>query len=156
MQPRIPARVPALLLAASLAAGSALAGPPPWAGGGHKGGGEHGHKGRDTQREAVVVRQGAYFSDRHRESVHGYYASHCPPGLAKKRNGCMPPGQAKKAWAVGQPLPTTVVLAPVPQQIVVSLPPPPIHHKYVQVAGDILLIAVGSRMVVDGISGLTR
>jgi len=28
-----------------------------------------------------------------------YYASRgwCPPGLAKKHNGCMPPGQAKKA-----------------------------------------------------------
>lgn len=22
----------------------------------------------------------------------------CPPGLAKKGNGCMPPGQAKKHW----------------------------------------------------------
>jgi hypothetical protein len=26
----------------------------------------------------------------------------CPPGLAKKNNGCMPPGQAKKAYNVGQ------------------------------------------------------
>ncbi|TMJ12743.1 MAG: hypothetical protein E6G94_13150 [Alphaproteobacteria bacterium] len=26
----------------------------------------------------------------------------CPPGLAKKHNGCLPPGQAKKAYAVGQ------------------------------------------------------
>jgi hypothetical protein len=26
----------------------------------------------------------------------------CPPGLAKKHNGCMPPGQAKKAYDVGQ------------------------------------------------------
>ena len=25
----------------------------------------------------------------------------CPPGLAKKRNGCMPPGQAKKIFARG-------------------------------------------------------
>ena len=27
---------------------------------------------------------------------HGRYASNCPPGLAKKHNGCMPPGQARK------------------------------------------------------------
>lgn len=27
---------------------------------------------------------------------------HCPPGLAKKDNGCMPPGQAKKLYEVGQ------------------------------------------------------
>jgi hypothetical protein len=26
----------------------------------------------------------------------------CPPGLAKRDNGCMPPGQAKKAFNAGQ------------------------------------------------------
>ena len=26
----------------------------------------------------------------------------CPPGLAKRGNGCMPPGQAKKTYNVGQ------------------------------------------------------
>jgi hypothetical protein len=26
----------------------------------------------------------------------------CPPGLAKKHNGCLPPGQAKKMFNVGQ------------------------------------------------------
>lgn len=26
----------------------------------------------------------------------------CPPGLARKDNGCMPPGQAKKTYNVGQ------------------------------------------------------
>jgi hypothetical protein len=26
----------------------------------------------------------------------------CPPGLAKKGNGCMPPGQAKRMYSVGQ------------------------------------------------------
>jgi hypothetical protein len=26
----------------------------------------------------------------------------CPPGLAKKQNGCMPPGRAKKLYNVGQ------------------------------------------------------
>jgi hypothetical protein len=147
-------RLLVLLLAA---AGPALAGPPPWAGGGHKGGGDdHGHKGKQERHDVVVVKQGAYFSDRNRQSVHGYYASKCPPGLAKKNNGCMPPGQARKVWAVGQPLPSTVVLAPVPQQIIVTLPPPPVGHRYVQVTGDILLIALGSKMVVDGIHGLTR
>ena len=27
---------------------------------------------------------------------------HCPPGLAKKHNGCMPPGQLKKSYNIGQ------------------------------------------------------
>jgi Ni/Co efflux regulator RcnB len=109
-------------------------------------------------RHGKAPERGAYFDDRHRDSVHRYYASHegksCPPGLAKKHNGCMPPGQAKKQWSVGEPLPRTVVQAPVPRQIIVTLPPPPAGHKYVQVSGDILLVAVGSMMVVDGINGM--
>ncbi len=38
---------------------------------------------------------------------HGNHAAmgHCPPGLAKKGNGCMPPGQAKKLYNIGQRLP---------------------------------------------------
>ncbi|HEY0824239.1 MAG TPA: hypothetical protein VGD76_10665 [Ramlibacter sp.] len=180
-------RLLAVLLAACLGAGPALA-QPPWAGGGGKGGGEDKHerkakaskddrggfeqgkgkkakggdadggKGRNVARKAP--QPGAYFGDRNRDAVRAYYASAgkggkaCPPGLAKKNNGCMPPGQAKK-WDIGQPLPRDVVVYPVPSQLVVSLPPVPVGHKYVQVAGDILLIAIGSKMVVDGISGLS-
>jgi len=32
----------------------------------------------------------------------GYGVGGCPPGLAKKHNGCMPPGQAKKLFRTGQ------------------------------------------------------
>lgn len=32
----------------------------------------------------------------------GYGVGGCPPGLAKKHNGCLPPGQAKKLFNVGQ------------------------------------------------------
>lgn len=77
----------------------------------------------------------------------------CPPGLAKKNNGCLPPGQAKK-WRYGQPLPRDVVWYPVPRELTIRLPAPPLDHKYVRVASDILLIAVGSSMVVDAISDL--
>ena len=38
--------------------------------------------------------------------AHGAYgAVGCPPGLAKKGTGCMPPGQAKKLYNVGQRFP---------------------------------------------------
>jgi hypothetical protein len=35
----------------------------------------------------------------------GYGIGGCPPGLAKKNNGCLPPGQAKKLYGVGQRFP---------------------------------------------------
>lgn len=35
----------------------------------------------------------------------GYGTGNCPPGLAKKNNGCQPPGQARKSYNVGQRLP---------------------------------------------------
>jgi Ni/Co efflux regulator RcnB len=115
--------------------------------------------GKDGRMGRKDLAPGAYFNDRHREAVRVYYASHdpkgCPPGLAKKNNGCMPPGQAKK-WRIGERLPTTVVVAPVPQVVLVKLPPVPPGYRYVDVTGDILLIAIGSQMVVDGINGLMR
>ncbi|MBL8489489.1 MAG: RcnB family protein [Rhodocyclaceae bacterium] len=47
-----------------------------------------------------------------------------------------------------------MVLYEVPRSLNRSLGPPPPGHKYVRVAGDILLIAVGTRMVVDAIKDL--
>jgi hypothetical protein len=37
----------------------------------------------------------------------GYGVGGCPPGLAKKHNGCLPPGQAKKLYHVGQRFPAS-------------------------------------------------
>jgi Ni/Co efflux regulator RcnB len=103
-------------------------------------------------------RAGTYFSDQHRIVIHEYYDDEfkhgrCPPGLAKKHNGCMPPGQARR-WAVGQPLASDVVYYELPSSIVVRLGIPPAGQRYVQIANDILLIAVGTRMVIDGLDGL--
>lgn len=67
----------------------------------------------------------------------------------------MPPGQAKK-YAVGQRLPNDVVYYPVPQSVSLQLGMPPSGYKYVRVASDILLIAVGSSMVIDAIQDLGR
>jgi Ni/Co efflux regulator RcnB len=67
----------------------------------------------------------------------------------------MPPGQAKK-WRVGQPLPAGVVIYDLPPALVVKLGPPPAGQKYVRVAADILLIAVGTSIVIDAMSDLSR
>ena len=84
-----------------------------------------------------------------------FQAGQCPPGLAKKRNGCMPPGQAKK-WHIGQPLPRDVVFYNLPPALVVELGPPPVGYRYVRAAADILLIAIGTGMVIDAIQDLGR
>lgn len=109
---------------------------------------------------AVEVRVGSYFADPQRTAARDYFgkqakAGHCPPGLAKKNNGCLPPGQAKK-WNLGQPLPRDVVVYTVPYPVVVQLGTPPAGYKYVRVASDILLIAIGTSMVIDAIEDLGR
>ena len=108
----------------------------------------------------VNIQIGSYFAGPQRVVVREYYeprikAGKCPPGLKKKDNGCLPPGQAKN-WRRGQPLPSTVVYYPVPQAILVSLGTPPAGHRFVRVASDILLIAIGTSMVVDAIEDLGR
>jgi Ni/Co efflux regulator RcnB len=160
----LPLRWAALVLAGVLAATPVLAKDD-------NGGGKHGHKGdkhaeKDQRKadkhadkqERKAAKHGAYFDDRQRESVRHYYTSYsgrCPPGLAKKDNRCMPRSHERR-WEVGHRLPPTVVIYTVPQPILVTLPPPPPQHRYVRVAGDILLIAIGTQMVVDGINGLAN
>lgn len=76
----------------------------------------------------------------------------CPPGLAKKHNGCMPPGQAKK-YAVGKRFPSDVRYYSVPQPVIATLPPAPVGHRYVRVGNDVLLLAPRSGMVVNIVLG---
>ena len=116
---------------------------------------------RDGRRESRRDdRRDGRFEDNHRVLVREYFVEverggRCPPGLAKKRNGCMPPGQAKK-WRMGRPLPRDVVYHELPPQLVVKIGVPPSGYKYVRVAGDILMIAVGTALVVDAIQDLGR
>lgn len=103
-------------------------------------------------------RRSEYFGDRHRTIVHDYYfdqflSGNCPPGLARKHNGCMPPGQARK-WAIGRPLPRDVIYYDVPPEVLMQLGPPMAGYRYVRVATDILLITIGTGMVVDAIRDL--
>ena len=75
--------------------------------------------------------------------------------VIKKQNGCMPPGQAKK-WARGRPLGADISYYDLPSELLVRLPPPPHNHRYVRVAGDVLMIAIGTNMVVDALGDLMR
>lgn len=109
---------------------------------------------------SMQINVGGYFVDSQRAVVRNYYqpriqSGSCPPGLAKKNNGCMPPGLAKK-WRVGRPLPGDVTYYSIPNSVSIQLGVPPSGHKFVRVAADILLIAVGTGMVVDAIEDLGR
>jgi len=137
-----------------LASSAAFADKPEWAGKG-KGKEERRHEEErrdEGRREHFKEHDRVYVREYYEREYHG---GHCPPGLAKKHNGCMPPGQAKK-WAYGRPLPRDVVYYEVPRDVVVRIGPPPSGYKYVRVASDILMIAVGTNMVVDAISDLGR
>jgi hypothetical protein len=97
---------------------------------------------------------------RDRATVYTYYrsefaAGRCPPGLAKKGNGCLPPGQAQKLWVVGRPLPPAVVYEPLPPVLVQQLAPVPPGYEYVRVDNDVLLMDMASRMVADVVDDLT-
>ena len=154
-----------LVMSTVFATATAVADPPAWAG---KGKGSHDErkgkgKGHDRDEERVERRGDSrerHFGDEHRVFVREYYEEQyrrgkCPPGLAKKHNGCMPPGQAKK-WRLGRPLPRDVVYYEVPPPLIVKLGPPPPGRRYIRVGADILLIAVGTGIVVEAIQDLGR
>lgn len=162
----LPRRLATAALALAVAAGSltitlpAYADPP----GGHKEKGhrgkDHGHRGPGPGGSDVNVTVNFNFIDSDRMAVREYYGGppphgHCPPGLAKKGKGCMPPGHAKK-WMIGRPLPPDVIYYTVPQPVIVHMQPPPPGYRYVRVAGDILMIAAGTGMVMAAIEDLGR
>ena len=122
--------------------------------------GPHVRDGRSAPpaRQRLEPGSGRFFGHDHRRSIHDFYAprlaaGRCPPGLAKKGTGCLPPGQARK-WVIGQRLPGGVVSYPVPAELRLRLGPPPAGYEFVRVAGDILLIAIGTSLVIDAIEDL--
>jgi hypothetical protein len=120
-------------------------------------GGKHGHGNR--QQAVIVQPVRIVVPERDRTIVYQYYrtefsAGRCPPGLAKKNNGCLPPGQAQKVWVVGRPLPPAVVYDPVPLPVVQQLAPVPDGYGYVRVDNDVLLMDMTNRIVADVISDL--
>ena len=161
---RIPTMITVITFAGTLATGPALAEKPAWAGkeektSKHRQNPEE-QRSQEQERSAVRAMGGKHFDDRQRAVVRDYFArefraGRCPPGLAKKNTGCLPPGQAKK-WAIGQALPRDVIYDDLPARVRSQLGAPPAGHRYVRVASDILMIAEGTGLVVDAIEDLGR
>lgn len=85
--------------------------------------------------------------DRDRTTIVGCYQ-------ARFRAGNCPPGQAKKLWTLGQPLPLNVAYAALPGALLVQLGAAPAGYEYVRVANDILLMAVGTRLIAGAVADL--
>ena len=86
----------------------------------------------------------------------------CPPGLQKKGNGCLPPGQAKKQHWYGEPdqhrWREGDIIRSYPYVIIrdyggYHLPPPPDGSVYVASGGQLLRV-YPSTLEVIGIVGL--
>ncbi|MDR1710209.1 MAG: RcnB family protein [Candidatus Accumulibacter sp.] len=84
------------------------------------------------------------FSDNDRRIAHDYYQGHRHPRAAPHR----------RVWRQGYALPRSVRYHDVPPDLLVQLPPPPSGHRYVRVASDILLLAIGTGLVVDALQDL--
>ena len=101
------------------------------------------------------------FSATQREAARSYFVKqhgrgNCPPGLAKKNNGCLPPGQAKKRYVVGHSLPHGIVVRDLPVELSVRIGPAPAGYRYGILDGDLVKLAVGTMLVADAIAGLVR
>ncbi|NML44966.1 hypothetical protein HHL11_14505 [Ramlibacter sp. G-1-2-2] len=95
-----------------------------------------GKAGREGRKDTMA---GAYINDKHRADVQAWYAAH--------------PGSASSVqWKIGEKLPSHAGAAAVPEAVLGKLPKAPPGTRYVQLGSDVLLIASGSHMVVDGVS----
>jgi len=114
------------------------------AGQGNAGGQGQGNSGKAKARK---------FESNERASIERYYrdsysGGNCPPGLAKKNNGCMPPGQARR-FSAGSYLDDDIVLSPLPSGLHTHLAPPLPGYAYGYYGGNVILYETGPRLVVD-------
>ena len=113
-------------------------------------------KGNSQDTQVAVV-----FNDTQRGAARSYFVNahgrgNCPPGLAKKNNGCLPPGQAKKQYVVGQRLPDGIVVAELPSELSLRIGVAPSGYRYGLVDGDLVKLAIGTRLVADAIESLVQ
>ena len=138
-------RLVALAFALSLVSSSALSAQKPKK-----------QKGKPQETHVTVV-----FNGTQREAARSYFVTqhgrgNCPPGLAKKNNGCLPPGQAKKRYVVGHSLPHGIVVRELPVELSARIGPAPAGYRYGILDGDLLKLGVGTMLVADAIEGFVR
>lgn len=106
------------------------------------------HEERHGDDDKITIRIG----DDDRIVIGNYYRDdyrrNCPPGLAKKNNGCQPPGQAKK-YRIGEVYDGPY--GPLPDYLKDKLHAPK-GYEYIQVDKDIVLIGEATKKVIDAVT----
>lgn len=108
-----------------------------------------GDRGSDDVRIAID------FGSKDRTLIRNYLRSnyaHCPPGLAKKNNGCLPPGQAKK-YTIGSRL--SYSYHDLPGELIDILGPAPRGTFYAMVDKDVLLVSEAGKKILDAVTLLS-
>ncbi len=105
-------------------------------------------KGGD-QGDKVTIRIGSSDRDIIRSYLKTNYGKNCPPGLAKKNNGCLPPGQAKK-YGIGGKLPAGY--GSLPAALAAALGVPPRGTFYATVDKDVLLVSESTKLILDAVT----
>ncbi|MEO7786365.1 MAG: hypothetical protein ABIR77_00870 [Sphingomicrobium sp.] len=146
-----------LILSIAAAAIALTASPALADKGGHGNGNKEWKHGGDDQRD---WRDG----DRRYERNHNGYRSsyrNCPPGLARKHNGCMPPGQARKMarWSRGERVPygyrTYTPYNQIPQRYVDQYDLDP-NNRYIYRDNTIYQVDPRTQIIQQILGGLIR
>lgn len=134
-----------ILAAGAMAVGSASVAKPGADRGGPKDRSDRGERSDG----GVDIDVAIVLGDRERQIVRDYYGSNCPPGLAKKNNGCLPPGIAKKRYEIGRRIPDGWDY--VPDELIIRLPRLGGDRAYRLVDGDLVVVAVATLIVLDAL-----
>ncbi|HYB97938.1 MAG TPA: DUF1236 domain-containing protein [Candidatus Limnocylindrales bacterium] len=98
------------------------------------------------------------FTDQTRTAITSFYRDNfertgtCPPGFAHGANTCAPDARTARTIRVGEPIPASVTVEPVPRELVTLLPPAPAGFVYGYTNGEIVLYELDTREVADSVS----
>lgn len=86
-----------------------------------------------------VLAPGAYFSSEEQELVRRYYAT-------------SPAATTASRWKAGETMPEKAAITGVPDNLRAAFPRLPRGYQYVQLDGEVVVVAVQTRKVIDGVS----
>ena len=111
---------------------------------------------RVDPRAQVVDNVGQGPADGIRPTAPGVYFGTKAQAVVRKFYATRPVSRQASSWTIGEPVPKRADMTGVPDEVRAALPPVPPGHQYVQLNDEVVIVAVPSRMVVDGVSRAVR